>query len=364
MAGRTRALTETAALSALAALLFLVAQVPLVGPIICLGCPFPVTLAFYRHGFRTGMAGVGVLALLLFVTQGGLAALAIPFVWTGLLLGLLLRARRTPLECLALGSLGLGALLFLGAWGYENGLAGHLGTPTLRDALVGMIGRLHERAMVWGAGFEGVPPAEFGESALAAVLGNLRRSGELLAQAFAWMPLAVMAFMGAFAFRVYLAAAGPVLRRLQVPIEPVPPLRAWRLPGRVALLPALLLLAELLPEVVAALEPHARIPYLRFGVMNLWVVAGVLYALLGAAVVDARLVGWGLPWPLARVLEGIACLVPLPGGVLGMQLMALLGLVDSWWSLRPARPAAVASQEGPAAGGESHEENHGGAAPA
>ena len=103
----------------------------------------------------------------------------------------------------------------------------------------------------------------------------------------------------------------------------------------------LVLLSDMVPETVKSLEPHETRRYLALLLTNLKILGLSFYALMGAALLDALLVGRGLPWVLARPLELICCLIPLPGGISGFEILALAGALDPWMQLRKPRPPPV-----------------------
>jgi uncharacterized protein YybS (DUF2232 family) len=322
---RTRGLTEIAFLAALAAVLFFFAQIPVVGPILCLGCPVPVCLMVYRHGPRAGLTGAIAALVLVFLMQGALAVLTLPFLVVGALLGFLLRQRVPLLGALGWGGLVTGLLLFGLAWPYENLLAERWGTRSFRGAMESTLDDVLTRVVDPETGGLGIP----GVSVPASAVSKVRKLVTYYVAAVAWMPLAVCLFLGFFGFWIHYLAARPVLERFQLEAPPVPDLQSWRAPfwltwGVIALV-LLRTIPGFDPDPVAG-----QIPYLRLFLMNVEVLVRSFFALMGVAVVDAFLIRLGLPWPLARIGELILVALPLPWGFRGFALLGLVGLLDPW----------------------------------
>lgn len=351
---RTRQLTETAFLVALAAILFFLAQIPVVGPLLCLGCPFPLTLLVHRHGLAAGLRGSLALAALLVLSQGFLAVFAVPFVAMGLTLGALLRSGRPALECCLLGAGGLGGAGFVALFAWENGLAGWFEMKPLlalaREATAGAV----QGALAFLATSQGMTAEAFAATGPG---GTLVRLGEVfpqLLQFLAWMPLGPALLGGALAFGAYFEASRFLLPRFGVAVPPVPPLRRWRAPrwvGGAALVLALLAAAP--AEALRALEP-ASVPYVFLALVSMQILAVFGCAVLGAALLDGLLVDRvGLPWWVARPIELGLVLVPLPVGF-GLQWMALGGALGTLaWGHRgqPAPSAGEPLGDGVESGG-------------
>jgi len=327
---RTKAMVETAFLASLTAVLFFFAQVPLVGAFLCLGCPFPLTLMVYRHGEKQGSVGAAAAALVVFLMQGPLVLLALPFVLVGGVTGALLRRRVEPLRVVAGGGLALGLLFFAVAWPYENLLAEGQGWRSFRSLWTETV----DRAAAWGAGRLEL---QEGTARYQALVERPRKLATYFGHAVAWMPLGVCLALGLLGFWVYYLVGGPILRRFEVEVPALPAFPRWRVPAGlgVALLGVLLLEASGLPGAPAA---PGQPRYLFFLALNLQVLLELAYALSGAATLDARLEVWGLPWPLRRA--GLLMLAGLPVPSLGSGYLglALLGLVDSLRDLRPGPP--------------------------
>lgn len=313
MPARTQALTETAFLAALTAVLFFLAQIPLIGPFLCLGCPFPLTLMVHRHGGRQGLVGALAALLVVALMQGYLALLAVPFVVVGLSTGLMARRRWPPLACIGWGGLGMGLLLTGLTWAYENLYAARWGLRPLRDSWVDLVGRSLD-----------------GVTGSAGLQEYLVRIG----YAVSWMPLAVALLLGLLGFWLYYQAARPVLVRFQVPLAPLPAFASWRAPGILTLLVVLVLVLDRVPGSLEALRPAQGPHFPLLLVIQLEVLLEAFYALMGAAVLDAVLARGGLPWPLRRLLELLALGLPLPGGLRGYSLLGLVGLLDPVLDLR------------------------------
>lgn len=322
---RTRGLTEVAFLAALAALLFFFAQIPVIGPVLCLGCPVPVCLMVYRHGTRAGLIGAIAALVLVFLMQGMLALLTLPFLVVGGLLGALLRHRVPILGALGWGGLVTGLLLFGIAWPYENLFAERWQTRTFRGAMERTLDEALAGVVDPGTGAIAVP----GVTIPAARVASLRKAVVYSVAAVSWMPLAVCLFLGFFGFWVHYLAARPALERFGLEAPPIPPLREWRAPfwltwGVIAII---------LLRTVPGLDPDptpGQIPYLRLFLMNTELLCRGFFALMGVAVSDAFLVHAGLPWPLARIGELILVCLPLPGGLRGFGLLGMVGLLDPW----------------------------------
>lgn len=339
-------MTETAFLAALTAVLFFVAQIPVIGPFLCVGCPFPVTLMIYRHGVRRGLVGMAAALLLVGLVQGALALLALPFLFLGGLSGILLRRRVPPLRGLFLGGVGLGLLLFAVAWPYENLWAEAWGLRTFRSLAGDTLGAGIERVVSLRVASSGVTREVFQGSQEYLVYQGLRTAAEHFVLAVSWMPFSVMLFFGLFGYWVYYLAARPILERFEVEMAPLPPLGEWRAGPGVALL----VVPALLPVLAPGLgERPGEIPYLRFFLLNLQVVSQLLLALLGVARLDAWLAGWSLPWPLRRVVEVFFLVLPLPGPLSGFRVLALWGLVSPWSSSAPSSPGAREGETSPGA---------------
>ncbi len=336
--GRTSELTQTAFLVALAALLFSLAQIPVIGPFLCLGCPFPLTLAVYRQGLRATVPGLLVLGALLGLFQGPLALWGVPLVCTGVLLGVLARARASSLATLGLGGLGLGLFFFGVLFTWENGGAEHLGLRSLHSLAVGRGPQTFEAVADAVAAARGLPRAKFQETPEFRTLTEARKATALLVRGLSWMPLAPALFAGFLGFALYLRVSRPVLDRFGLHLEPLPPLREWTSPWPLAWVAILVVLAECFPRAVAGLEPSVRAPYLALAGSSLRVVLAAYYAVMGMAVVDEFLQRLDTPWPAARAFELIGCLLPMPGGWRGYDLFGLLGLLDPWLQLRDRRP--------------------------
>jgi uncharacterized protein YybS (DUF2232 family) len=324
---RTRALTETAFLAALTAVLFFVAQIPVIGPFLCVGCPFPVTLMVFRHGSRRGLVGTGAALLLIVLVQGALAVLALPFLLLGLISGFFLRRGTPPLTSLVCGGVGLGLLLFSVVWPYENVLAERWGMRPLRtlaaESIQAGVGRLVDLRLRTS----GVPRTTFEASQEYALLQGAATSAEHFVLAVSWMPLSVMFFLGVFGYWIYYQAARPILGRFEVEVPPLPALEEWS--GGPAV--SMLLIPVLLPWVAPELgKSPGEIPYLRFMLLNLQVISSLLLALLGIARVDAWLGRVAFPWPLRRILELLLLVLPLPGAASGFRLLLLLGVISPW----------------------------------
>lgn len=331
---KTRVLTETAFLVALSGVLFLFAQVPWVGPILCLVCPFPLTIMAYRHGARPTVVGVASLAVVLGLTQGALALFAVPFVWIGVLAGGLLRLRRGALDTVAAGAFGMAALVFVAVWGYENRLAQAWGHVPLHARMEAKLDKLMEDGVPQLAKFYGVSLDEFKKSEAYAQQVRNHKAITYRLKATAWMPLGLAVAMGGAAFLFYFLAAGPVLSRFEVEIPEFPPFREWSSPWVLAWVAIAVLGLGLAPELVKSLEPSERIPYLAFFLLDLTIVLEGFYALMGAAVLDDLLQRAGLPWIVARPLELLMMIGGIPGGPRGLTILAFVGIVDPWLQLR------------------------------
>lgn len=322
---RTRGLTEVAFLAALAAVLFFFAQVPVVGPILALGCPVPVCLMVYRHGTRAGVTGAIAALVLVFLMQGALALLTLPFMVVGGLLGFLLRHRVPILSALGWGGLVTGLLLFGIAWPYENLFAERWGTRTFRDAFERTLDDTLERVVDPETGVAGLP----GFSIPATTVAKLRKSLVYYVAAVAWMPLAVCLFLGFFGFWIHYLAARPALARFDLEAPPIPDLRAWRAPFWITWGVIALILLRTIPGFDPDPTPR-QIPYLRLFLMNVELLCRGFFALMGVGVADAFLIRLGLPWPLARATELILVCLPLPWGLRGFEVLGLVGLLDPW----------------------------------
>jgi uncharacterized protein YybS (DUF2232 family) len=328
VASQTRALTETAFLAALTAVLFFVAQIPLIGPFLCVSCPFPVTLMFYRHGFRRGLIGVAASLLLIALVQGALALLALPFLFLGALVGVLLRRRVGPLACLVAGGFGLGLLLFSVAWPYENIYAARWGMKNFRDLAGETSQKLLGGAEAYRMASLKMEPETYRQTQEGTFLKTAGTVVHQFLLAISWMPLAVLFFLGAFASWIYYLAAAPILRRFDVEMVPLPPLQDWTL-GRIS---GLLLVPVLVPEVFPQLGvPDGGIPYLRLFLLNLELLCKLSLVLLGVARLDLFMADRLVPWPLRRVVEVFLLALPLPGFLSGFRILILGGIVAPWW---------------------------------
>jgi uncharacterized protein YybS (DUF2232 family) len=293
------AVTESALLAALSALLYMSSWTPLLGQLVMLCCAAPLTVAGVRHG-----GGRAALASLCATIVVGLVGgpteaflFAIPFGVLGAISGYFLHSEEDPGRIQVLGA----GYLFVAITPATILLERALGLP---DSVLEM-----QRGLVW---FFAWP---FG-----LVSDWLHLQVKLLLATGLLVPLTFFVVFAAVIFYANHLLAFLVMWRLRIPCPLPANLHSWRTPRR------LLHVTPVLALIALATGPLSGTIAASLA-LNALVVALFVAYIGGFALVAWRLAHSRLR-PLARM--GVSILVMFPG----IPVAVALGLADAVWDLR------------------------------
>lgn len=354
MSNRTipvRGLTEGAILAALVALFTLAATyLPLAGIASTFVSPIPLTVLVVRRGIRVAVLAALVAAGLSAAIGGPLTGLTIvvTFAPLGITLGAVLRARPSATAAL-LASAGVATLSILANLAITVAVSG-FNPYTL---MIQGMAQGQESAMAFYRGL-GISPAQIDQ-----VSGAMRQIIDLMPRL---IPL-LIAVGGLTVAYVNFEVARFVLRRFGMPAPALPPISSWRAPAAFLwLLPLGLVLVTvasaaqrplLLPGTTLRMLPPddlaviargsaTRLPALETAGLNLFILAQMMYGLLGVIAAWVLLERYGAP----RWMRWLALFFLFTTPQLGIAVF-FLGLADAAFDLRgrwrAARPVEASS---------------------
>jgi uncharacterized protein YybS (DUF2232 family) len=302
--GAAHSLVEGALLAGVGTVLvFASIFLPVAGPLLVLAWPLPVAAAYVRHDVRAAVLVALVTAILLTLLQGPLvgASVGVQMGALGLALGWGLRGRRDALVTIAVGSAAAAVVLVASfavslLFFKENLLA-----ETVAE--FGTVGRQVAHAL--------------GGTANAAAVAQAFSTMQTLIPQI-WPTLLCMASL-VMSFFGYLVA-GRVFTRLAIPVPPVPPFAAWRLPW-----PAVAGWAA--GAVILQLHPGHDGLYLTG--LNLSVLFSAVFTIGGLALLYAVL----RHFRAGRGLAAALCALAAVNGFLSVLLM-WAGLFDALFDYR------------------------------
>jgi len=343
-----RGLTEGAILAALVALFTVAATVlPVAGIASFYVSPIPLTLLVVRHGARVAVLAALVAALIAAAVGGPLTGLVIilTFAPLGIALGAMLRSGRPAPTALAVCAT-VTTLSILANLGLTLAISGFNPISTMLEGMR----QGQENAMRFYAAL-----GMRGEQ-LEQVSGVMRQIVELMPRI---IPLLIV-IGGLTTAYVNFEVTRFVLRRFGFSLPALPPISSWRAPALFLwVLPLGMLLVWLAsaspapvalpgetlrmlpPDDIAAIAraPASRYPGLQTLGLNLFILAQMVYALLGLVAGWVLLERYGAP----RWLRWMAVAFAFTAPQLGIAVF-FLGLADAAFDLRGRWRAARAAE--------------------
>lgn len=320
---RTQGLTEGAILAALVAALAAAARyVPLLGIVTTYLCPLPLAVLVIRHGFRVaGMASVAsVLAAA--AVSGPLvgAAILILYAPMGMALGIGARQGWSAARVVAVAAVVSAASIVLSYLGL-------LGGESLSMA---EMGRTMERSVEMSAGLYarlGLPQAQ-----IDAVSKQMREFARLIPFL---LPFFLVSASVSAAWLNY-EVARRVLGRFKYHLNPLPPVRTWRVPAA-----GIWLVPVCYMALGFGMQPGAPAPLKSAG-LSLWFVTMSVFTFQGLVTGWIVLGNFGF----GRFAQVVTVALAITTPVLNIAVL-FLGLLDSalkvrerWGVPRPAAPGA------------------------
>lgn len=293
------AVTESALLAALSALLYMSGWTPLLGQMVMLACAMPLSIAGLRHGGARAALAALCATIVVGLIGGPTEAyfFAVPFGALGAISGAFLHSEDEPGRIMLLGSGWFLVLITPAAILLERALG-------LPDSVLEV-----QRAVIW---FFTWPFEQVSEW--------LGRHARLLLATGMRVPLIFFVMFAAVLFHANHLLAFLVSWRLRIPCPPPANLHTWRTPRFVLhAAPAFALIAFIAgPESVSIPASLA---------MNALLVTLFIAYVGGFAVTAYRLAHSALS-PLARM--AVSMLVMFPGFAVAIAI----GLADAAWDLR------------------------------
>jgi uncharacterized protein YybS (DUF2232 family) len=302
--GSAHALVEGALLAGLGVVLvFAAIFLPVVGPLLVVIWPLPVTVACVRHGPRSGVLVGVVTAILLSLFQG---------VLTGVLVGVLMVAigvadgwgiagRRDAWLTVAVASVS-SAFVMLASFGASLLFL----KQNLLSMMVGALGEVGKQVAALAGSGTAAAPLTQAINALQTLIPEL------------WP---TMLALGAVSLSLFVYLAGmPILRRLDVDVPDMLPFAAWRLPW-----PAVA--GWVAGSVI--LQFHSQHDALYLAGLNLSYLFSEVFTIAGMALLYAVL----RHFHAARGLAAVICALAFINGLFSVLLL-WAGLFDALFDYR------------------------------